>query len=84
MECKTFSVPAQSLDITQENVFLGQIPTRIVIGCVDNDAFNGRYIKNSFNFKHYNINRITVQVDGQGQPVKPLKCKFDERKIAQA
>ena len=84
VECKTFSIPAQSLDITQENVFLGHLPTCIIIGCVDNDAFNGRYIQNSFNFKHYNINRITVQVDGLEQPVKPLECNFDERNIAQA
>ena len=32
IESKTFSGPAQSLDVTQENVLLGQIPTRIVIG----------------------------------------------------
>ena len=81
VECKTFSVTAQSLDITQKNVFLGQIPIRIVIGCVENDAFNGKYIKNPFNFKHYNFNRIVVQVDGQEQLVKPIECNFDERKI---
>ena len=84
VECKTFSVTAQSLDIMQENVFLREIPTRIVMGCVDNDAFNERYIKNPFNFTHYIINRIAVQVDGQEQPVKPIGCNFDERKIVQA
>ena len=83
MECKTFSVPAQSLDITQENVFLGQTPTCIVIGCVDNDAFNERLIKNSFNSKHYNSNKKTVQVDGQEQPMKLIQCNFDKRKIVQ-
>ena len=33
------------LDHTQENIFTGQQPTRSVVGCVDNDAFNGRYRK---------------------------------------
>jgi hypothetical protein len=82
VECKTFSVPAGSLDITQENVFLGQVPTRIVIGCVDNDAFNGNYKKNPFNFKHYKINRVSLQLDGQEQPVKPLQLDFENGKIA--
>ena len=41
--CKTYTIPAGNLNHTQENLFTGQLPTRIVIGCVDNDAFNGRY-----------------------------------------
>ena len=52
--CKTFTVPAGNLNCSQENLFAGQLPLRLVIGCVDNDAFNGSYVKNPFNFKHYN------------------------------
>src|SRR6218665_376670 len=44
--CKTFTIPAGNLDATQESLFTGQLPTRIVIGCVDNEAFNGSYKKN--------------------------------------
>ena len=36
--CKTFTVPRGNLDFSQENLFAGQLPTRLVIGCVDNDA----------------------------------------------
>jgi hypothetical protein len=84
VECKTFHVPMGNLDITQENLFLGQVPTRIVIGCVDNDAFNGRYNKNPFNFKNYRITNVTVQIDGHEQPAKPLDCDFVHKKIAAA
>ena len=52
--CKTFTVPRGNLDCSQENLFSGQLPTRLVIGCVDNDAFNGNYGTNPFNFKQYN------------------------------
>ena len=44
--CKTFTVPAGNHDFTQENVFNGSIPSRMVICMVDNDAFNGSYEKN--------------------------------------
>jgi len=40
---KTFTIPAGNRDATQGNLFNGQLPTRIVIGCVDNEAFNGAY-----------------------------------------
>ena len=43
--CKMVSVPHGNLSLTQDHVFLGQLPSRIVVGCVTNEAFNGRYGK---------------------------------------
>lgn len=74
--CKTFTIPAGNLDASQESLFSGQLPTRIVIGCVDNDAFNGLYGKNPFNFKHMNLSQLKVYLDGQQHSVKPLEMNF--------
>ena len=74
--CKTFTVPRGNLDFSQENLFTGQLPTRLVIGCVDNDSYNGDYDKNPFNFKHYNLNQIKVYLDGQHQHIRPLEPNF--------
>lgn len=74
--CKTFTVPRGNMDFSQENLFAGQLPTRLVIGCVDNDSFNGAYDKNPFNFKHYNLSQIKVYLDGQQQHIKPLEPNF--------
>ena len=63
-------------------MFLGQVPSRLVLGIVDNDVFNGTYAKNSFNLKHYRLTRLTLQLDGQEQSVKPLQLKFATGKIA--
>ena len=82
--CKTFTVPAGNLDATQESLFSGQLPTRIVIGCVDNDAFNGNYKKNPFNFKHMNLTQLKVYLDGQQQSVKPLEVNFDNNQFINA
>ena len=84
VKCKTFTVPAGNLDLMQENILMGQIPTRVVFGCVDNEAFNGKYNKNPFNFKNYKIQTVSLQIDGQEQSLKPLECDFDNDKIAQA
>src|SRR6266516_5004450 len=40
---KSFTVPRGNLDFSQENVFSGQLPTRLVIGFVDNASFNGAF-----------------------------------------
>jgi len=82
--CKTFTVPRGNLDFSQENLFTGQLPTRLVVGCVDNDSFNGSYTKNPFNFKHYSLTQIKVYLDGQHQHIKPLEPNFATNQIVGA
>ncbi len=82
--CKTFTVPRGNLDITQESLFSGQLPTRVVIGCVDNEAFNGSYARNPFNFKHFNLSQIKLYLDGQQQTIKPLEPNFANRQYIEA
>ena len=74
--CKTFTIPRGNMDFSQENLFSGQMPTRLVIGCVDNDAYNGSYTKNPFNFKHYDLTQLKIYLDGQQQHIKPLEPNF--------
>jgi len=47
---KTLTIPSAVMDVNQAKVFFGQIPMRIVIGLVRNDAFNRSTIRNLFNF----------------------------------
>ena len=76
IDCKVFAVSQGSRSVNQDNVFLGQLPKRIVIGMVDNDAFNGAYNKNPFHFKHNDLNFLALYVDGHQIPSKPLKPDF--------
>ena len=49
----------------QDNMFLGQLPKRLLIGCVDIDALNGTLTKLPFDFRHYKINCVALNVDGR-------------------
>jgi hypothetical protein len=74
---KAFSVPTGNMDFNQENLFTGQLPTRLVVGFLENTAFNGSYAHNPFNFKHYNINQLKLYTDGQLQnTLRPLEPDF--------
>jgi len=48
--CKAFAIPQSYLDANCEKVFSGQLPMGIVVGLVDNRAFNGDRTRNPFNF----------------------------------
>lgn len=78
--CKSFTVPAGFLDISHEKLFSGQMPTRLVVGIVRNDAFNGNLARNPFNFQHFKLTEISVYVDGQQQQnIKPLRSDFTNK-----
>ncbi len=76
VEVKTFTIPSRYFSITKENLFLGQLPTRLVVGIVDNDSYNGTLAKSPFNFQHHNVNFMSLYRDGVQIPTKPLQPNF--------
>ena len=83
--CKSFTVPAGYLDVSHEKLFTGQLPSRLVIGLVDNEGFNGVLTRNPFNFHHFNVSDISVYLDGQeSHVIKPLKPSFGDGQYVDA
>src|SRR6267154_295278 len=81
--CKSYSVGTGMRDNVNEGLFTGQIPSRIVIAMVENQAFNGYYERNPFNFKHFNLSSIKIYVDGQAHSnIKPIECDFDTEELS--
>ena len=76
VETKVFSIPKHNMSANQENLFLGQLPNRIVLGLVENTAFSGVVDKTPFNFQHYDIDFMALYVDGVQIPSKPLQPDF--------
>lgn len=81
---KVYSIPSGNMSFIQDNIFVGQMPKRLVIACVDNGAFNGDYKKSPFDFKHYSINFMGVYVDGQPMPHSPLQPDFEKNNFIRA
>ena len=80
VELKISSIPAGNMSFSQDNIFLGQLPTRVIIGFIKNTAFNGKYSENPFNFEHMNLNFLSLHLDGQQIPSTPLKPSFSTNK----
>ena len=76
VECKVIHLPQGQKSFTHDNLFLGQLPKRIVLGLVDNRAFNGDISLNPYNFQHCNLNYLAVHLDGQQVPWAPLQPSF--------
>ena len=76
IEIKTIHVEHNGRSTSTNAIFNGQIPRRMVIGCVDGDAYHGTYAKSPFNFKNFSITRVGVTAGGQEYPAKPLTMDF--------
>ena len=51
VEVKVDTVPTGNMNYVQDNMFLGQLPKRLVIACVDSDALNSANGKKSVRFQ---------------------------------
>ena len=76
VECKVLTIGAGQLDYTHENLFLGQLPKRIIIGMVDTGAYNGDIGKTPFNFENFDLKSLAIHVDGMQVPWAPLELDF--------
>ncbi|XP_012215829.2 uncharacterized protein F54H12.2-like [Linepithema humile] len=86
VEVKTFTIHAGLVGESIDNVILGQLPKRVIVGFVDNRAFNGDRKLNPFNFRNYDINFFSLYADGMQIPSRPLQPNFskDEKLYVEA
>ena len=82
---KSFTIPQNYLDVSHEKLFSGQLPTRIVIGLVSNQAFNGHVKRNPFNLQHFGLSEIGLYLDRQQQyALKPIQPDYERGQYIRA
>lgn len=82
IDVKTFALPRGLQSSTIANAFIGQLPTRIILGLVTNSAYNGAINKNPFNFHHHNVSYICAQLGGRMIPSKAYQPNFENNLYA--
>ena len=84
VECKSYTIATGMRSSSEENLFTGQIPKRIVFGMVTNDAFTGSITTNPFNFEPFGVQEVALNVDGRQLPCKPLQPNFPTNEYIQS
>lgn len=80
VDIRNVSIPKDMQSKTLDNLFLGQLPNRVIVGFVSNSAFNGTLTTNPYNFQHFFMNFLSLYVDGKQYPSRPLQPDFDSTK----
>ena len=78
-DMKVYSVPSGLFNVSVEDPFLGQLPTRLVVALVASEAFNGSYTRNPFNFANMGVGYMAFYVDSESRPGVALRPNFNNR-----
>ena len=68
--------------VQHDNSFQGQLPNRLVIEFVSNEAYQGSYSLNPFEFSHQIISHLALHLSRKTIPAKPLVLDFENKLYA--
>lgn len=74
---QSFTIPANVLSYTRQNLLSGQLPIFIIMGMTTNVAFSGSYTKSPFRFRPFNLSKVSLNVGGRSVPPRPYSLNFD-------
>ena len=76
VKVKEYIIPRGGKSFNVANFVSGVLPQKIIMGMVTNNAANGAYNLNPFNFKHFNISQVSLVVNGSVHGGVPLEFDF--------
>ena len=85
IETRFFTHSANSSNISEQNLWSGALPSRIIFGLISASAQDGKNRLSPFNFKHYNMQKIELRVNGKALPTADgIKIDMGHKLYAQA
>lgn len=78
VDSQMHAIPAGQQQARVNVVINQQAPKRMYFAIINHTAKAGSYDHDPFNFKHYNLSSIGLEIDGSPVPSKAIKCNFDD------
>jgi len=72
----TFTIPSNVSNYSNDSLFHGTVPRRIIIAFVKTSNYNGSYKGNPYNFEHFNIESLRLLKNRLEYPVKETITNF--------
>lgn len=72
----TCTIPLGVSNYSNDNLFHGNVPRRIIFAFVSTAAFNGHHQKNPFNFQHFNLQSFRLLKNGIDYPYPEIITDF--------
>ncbi|XP_074604151.1 uncharacterized protein F54H12.2-like [Brevipalpus obovatus] len=78
-EVKSICISSGISDVNLDNIVIGQLPRRVIIGMVKRDIFSPTSVNDddSFKFENFGVKYLSLNADGIQYPSKPYTPNFD-------
>lgn len=73
---KLINLAAGQSTFILDNVFMGQMPCKLILGLVSHDAFSGSYQLNPLAFKNFGLKYLSVHINEQTFPKKAYEPDY--------
>ena len=77
IETKVFNYTRGLSNINLNNLVMGNLPKKVIMGIVDHSAFGGQYSSNPFKFSPHGLRELSLLVNGQSLG-RPYKMSYSE------
>ena len=74
-------VPTGGSNVPIDNLWAGQLPRRMFMVMLENDAGNGTFTSNPFKFQHFKLNHVSCIMNGNSYPAQPLTPDFEKNRV---
>lgn len=81
---RTHNLPQGAWSTTLDDLYHGEIPSRVVLAMVTAQAYSGDYARSPFKFDHFMANFLELSIDGVSVPTEALKPNFNDDNYAAA
>ena len=73
---KVVNLPAGQSTFVLDNVFMGQMPCKLIMGFVTNDAYSGTITTNPLKFSNNDLTFLCVHLNGETFPKQPYEPDY--------
>jgi hypothetical protein len=77
-------IPSGVPSFHKDHITYGNLPRCLLIGFLETAAYNGTNKKNPFNFRHFDVRKISLHKDGLEYPRPAIVCNMSEKKYTDA
>lgn len=74
----TCTIPLGTSNYSNQNLFHGQMPIRILVAFVAAKNYNGNLNHNPYYFHHYDVESFKLLKNGREYPIPEIKTQFDD------
>ena len=75
---KNFTLGSGAATAEIDSMFVGQLPNKIFLFMVSNEAYSSKYTKNPFRFQDFGLTRCSLNVEGKQLPHKGINIDMSQ------